>query len=308
MPNARRPAKIRIFLRVAASLTGFPVAATIILCSLTLTAQVDSSTAPTVWKRYFAPEAGISFISPKFPVRAQNSEPCATRGSAVFGAYSMGVGYRVDITVINRKAGFCNNLNIRGFRSLTTTFRSGFGQAFTERRIKVRSRGRRRATILTEELWLTGSTRRVRIISDRRTRRMVVLEAVGPGVATEQVGKFLAGYRAKSTGTNAKGGASATYGDGKAFGYSGISDSPVRIVVKPRAKMPLGFEGQGTVVLRVEFLKNGSIGNVTVIKSLPNGAEKAALDAVKRIVFVPAFKGGRAVTVLKNVEFSFTIY
>jgi protein TonB len=62
------------------------------------------------------------------------------------------------------------------------------------------------------------------------------------------------------------------------------------------------------VVLRVQFLENGEIGKITVVKGLPYGLTENAIDAAKRMKFEPAKKDGRAVTVLRPVEFSFSIY
>lgn len=65
---------------------------------------------------------------------------------------------------------------------------------------------------------------------------------------------------------------------------------------------------QGAVRLRVEFLENGKIGQVTPVSSLPDGLTEQAILAAKQIKFNPAMKDGKAVTTTRVVEFRFTIY
>jgi TonB family protein len=85
----------------------------------------------------------------------------------------------------------------------------------------------------------------------------------------------------------------------------------VKIVSKPRP----GYTDaarvnniQGTVILKVTFLANGSIGGVSVVKGLPNGLTEQAIAAAKGIRFEPAQRAGRPYAVNKNVEYSFTIF
>lgn len=61
-------------------------------------------------------------------------------------------------------------------------------------------------------------------------------------------------------------------------------------------------------MLRVTFLASGKIGNVTVIKGLKFGLSAQAVEAAKRVLFEPERKNGKARTVTKSMEYSFTIY
>lgn len=62
------------------------------------------------------------------------------------------------------------------------------------------------------------------------------------------------------------------------------------------------------VVLRVVFSANGEIGAISVISGLPEGLTEEAIAAAKKIKFEPAMKRGKAVTVTRKVEYTFTIY
>lgn len=65
---------------------------------------------------------------------------------------------------------------------------------------------------------------------------------------------------------------------------------------------------QGTVTLSVEYLADGRIGQVRVVRGLPDGLSESAIEAAKRIRFNPAVKNGAPVSVRGNIEFNFTLY
>lgn len=91
-----------------------------------------------------------------------------------------------------------------------------------------------------------------------------------------------------------------------------LYDVPVKIISKPKAAYPEQKNGticvQGTVTLRVQFLENGEIGKIAVVSGLPNGLSEKAVEAAQKIKFKPAMKEGKAVTVSKQVQYSFSIY
>lgn len=65
---------------------------------------------------------------------------------------------------------------------------------------------------------------------------------------------------------------------------------------------------QGTVTLNVEYLADGRIGQIRVVRGLPDGLSESAIEAAKRIRFNPAVKNGVPVGVRGNIEFNFTLY
>ena len=94
--------------------------------------------------------------------------------------------------------------------------------------------------------------------------------------------------------------------DGEMVNFVPYDDPPVIIgELKPvypdfakRARV------QGTVVLNVEVFKDGSVGNITVQRSV-TGLDDAAIDAVKKIRFQPGKSSGQPVdtTVIIPVDF-----
>lgn len=89
-------------------------------------------------------------------------------------------------------------------------------------------------------------------------------------------------------------------------------DQNVRILHKPKPAGPDQSNGsvciQGTVILRIEFLKSGEIGEIIPVKSLPYGLTENSITSAKKIRFKPARKNGKAITVFRQVEFPFSIY
>ena len=63
----------------------------------------------------------------------------------------------------------------------------------------------------------------------------------------------------------------------------------------------------GTVILSVVFLSDASVGDIKLIRSLPDGLTDQAIKAAKLNNFEPAMKNGRAVSVRGNVEYKFII-
>lgn len=85
----------------------------------------------------------------------------------------------------------------------------------------------------------------------------------------------------------------------------------MRIIAKPRASYTDQARKngtQGSVTLKVTFLANGGVGSISVVKALPNGLSEQALSAARKMVFLPATKNGKPVTVIKTVQYGFTIY
>jgi len=64
----------------------------------------------------------------------------------------------------------------------------------------------------------------------------------------------------------------------------------------------------GTVVLRVVFAANGTVTNIRVVQGLPYGLTEKAIDAAKKIKFIPAMKDGKNVSMWMQLEYHFNLY
>ena len=92
----------------------------------------------------------------------------------------------------------------------------------------------------------------------------------------------------------------------------------LRISSKPQAAYTVKAREkkvEGTIRLRVTFLASGEIGDVIFVsesskkkKLIKYGLLEQAIEAAKQIKFEPARKNGQPITVVKLVEYQFTIY
>src|SRR5437762_2093335 len=74
-------------------------------------------------------------------------------------------------------------------------------------------------------------------------------------------------------------------------------DVRLKIIEQPKPELPQNYQTldvQGTVVLRVQFLDFGDIGEVTPVKTLPSGLTEKAVAAARKIRFEPEKKDGKA--------------
>jgi len=88
-------------------------------------------------------------------------------------------------------------------------------------------------------------------------------------------------------------------------------NSALRLISKPSAKYPEEAKKKGiqdTVSLRVTFLKDGSIGEITVVKGINKEMDESAINAAKLIKFEPQRKDGKFITITKTIEYNFAIY
>lgn len=109
----------------------------------------------------------------------------------------------------------------------------------------------------------------------------------------------------------------SAHGNGIGFGSrerhscSFDSKKSLQVLAKPRAVYTDAArtnQTEGTVTLRVAFLENGKIGDVSIVNYLPDGLTEQAIEAAKQIKFEPAMLNGKPITVTKQVQYNFTLY
>lgn len=64
----------------------------------------------------------------------------------------------------------------------------------------------------------------------------------------------------------------------------------------------------GTVVIKCVFRRDGRITNIRVVKDLPNGLTERAVEAARKIKFIPATKNGEYVSMWMQLEYNFNLY
>ncbi|HXQ69452.1 MAG TPA: energy transducer TonB [Pyrinomonadaceae bacterium] len=64
----------------------------------------------------------------------------------------------------------------------------------------------------------------------------------------------------------------------------------------------------GTVVLKCIFRYDGSVTNIRTVSGLPYGLTQKAIEAARRIRFVPAIKDGKHVSMWMQLEYNFNLF
>jgi TonB family protein len=89
---------------------------------------------------------------------------------------------------------------------------------------------------------------------------------------------------------------------------NGVSTPTVVREVRPSyTPQALAAGIQGSVLLAAVVLSDGTVGDVTVLRSLDPGLDTQSVNAAKQWLFNPGMKDGVAVAVRVTIEFTFKI-
>jgi TonB family protein len=88
-------------------------------------------------------------------------------------------------------------------------------------------------------------------------------------------------------------------------------DTKARLVMRPEPSYT--DEGRqasvtGTVILKVVFASNGAITNIRTVQGIPHGLTEQAIDAARKMKFIPAVKDGKKVSMWMQLEYNFNLY
>src|SRR2546421_7366494 len=65
---------------------------------------------------------------------------------------------------------------------------------------------------------------------------------------------------------------------------------------------------KGSIAMAVELLPDGTVGEVKIAESLDPGLDQMAIDATRKLVFLPAIKNRKFVSIWMPMTMSFNIY
>ena len=65
---------------------------------------------------------------------------------------------------------------------------------------------------------------------------------------------------------------------------------------------------EGMVTLKVTFLNDGTIGDISVVKGINKELNESAVSAAKLIKFEPERKKGKPVTIMRSIQYTFMLY
>ena len=296
---------LSFLLLVAVSTSG-----TAIFGQMSTTAS-DQYSAPVVWSEFNIPSQKVSFAFPKLPVVRTSSDTCSQIESRLYHAYANEAVYEFEWHAKgnNRVPDWCSKKT----KFSKSAFTDRIKELKAERWGYVESKDSvpgmtavvlRYAGSVVKTRWLIWNKDQWLELGVTRRKETVVDE-----------GRFIGGLKlASSTGLDVGSGGASTLGDPNADVSSDLkrnkSESLV-LVTKPKAAYTEAARQsnlQGTVILRVTFLRNGGIGSVSVVKALPHGLTEQAIFAAKRMSFLPGISDGELVGMTKQVEYSFSIY
>ena len=155
--------------------------------------------------------------------------------------------------------------------------------------------------------------------------RLYEFAAVGTPEDDPRVKKFLASVllRKKDDGEKVPEGPGGTYVPVIESGTSNWSAADQQLFVGKQVdrKVVLGMKPEpryteearqngvtGTVVMKCIFSSNGSVYNIRIVSGLPFGLTERAIDAARKIKFIPAVKDGKYVSMWMQLEYNFNLY
>lgn len=133
-------------------------------------------------------------------------------------------------------------------------------------------------------------------------------EGNGPGVGPGERGNI--GGGSKDPGCCGGGGAPDGSSPDRTFNSAEV-EQRAKLLAKPEPQYTEEARKNqvtGTVALRVVFSSNGEVVQIRAVRTLPYGLTERAIAAARKIKFIPASKGGRAVSVHMQLEYNFNLY
>ena len=270
--------------------------------------------APIEWTRYMVPEMKVSFIFPKLPVVMHGGDSCTSTTGKLYYQYAGDAVYE-----------FAWNAKMPGGKAVnpcSTPIEFSRG-VYESRLAELRQQNSPSESELKIGLetavffsWKTQSTFVSRALIWHQDR-WFELAITSHGVIDPTTDQFFQSIRLNNVeGKDVAGGSDTVLGDTQGNTTSNGSaaiqpDSDMTMLLKPPARYTEAARGanvEGSVLLRVALLANGSVGDVAVLKGLPYGLSEQAIAAVRRSAFLPKRIHGVAVPVARKFEYKFSIF
>lgn len=274
----------------------------------------DLYTAPIVWTQYKIPTQNLSIAFPKLPFVGKVVDGCGRPVGAVYSAYAEEAVYGFVLHVPTDKPlpNGCttdDKFGKKQFSARLDHLRGTSGVVESDVRIIASSAKMFRIDSgpAVKTMWILWDI-------DRWFEISVFRRKSGSSNENRFIGSLsLAHEKSVEIGS----GSARIIGDRST--ESPMADAsqgadqiePIVIITKPRpgyTEIARTSSTHGTVILEVTFLRSGNIGPITVLKGLDNGLTEQTISAVERIQFLPQRKNGVPETVVKKLEYIFSIY
>lgn len=282
----------------------------IIVCVLFVTnanAQTPSQSDSSSWKRYSVRDEQFSIALPTLPAMHTSRlffEPThSDRTQRELGAYADGVVYTILVLENPKRREPLEDFIARNRYGSDLTvginvIRDGFAGKEFQRSIGV-------SQFFATENRLYRFTGMSAAENDPRVRQFLSsislnkkegFEVIdGPGEPFESVDQ-----------------SSPSEGDAPPKILTGrVLDRKARLAMKPEPSYTQSARAHGvtgTVVLKVVFSSNGMVNNIQVVSGLRDGLTERAIDAARKIKFLPGMKDGKYVSMWMQLEYNFNLY
>lgn len=282
--------------------------------------QTEKYSAPINWQRYAVAPNEVSVLLPKMPILIYAPDVCNEKETRNYYAYAEEVVYSLKITAKTKakapqycftKGKFSRDSFVERIQEIRKTPENVDEEKFT-----LEDREVTRLTFKNSTVWL---------FDDLNNRRWFELSVSHRETAKMDTKAFVESIKFKKNpdGIEIREGSQRTLGDEKATAENtsdvNTSEKPsaaeenqgLMIITKPKPRYTDAARRaniRGTVTLKVTFLDNGGIGSITPVSELSDGLTEQAIIAAKKIVFLPQKKGRQTQTVVKTVQYSFSIY
>lgn len=276
------------------------------------------------WERYVAGEGKISVLMPGLPIAVRRSYVCSELRSNLYAIYSGGALYKLEI-VSEGPVPYSSCKKIVKFDDET----------FEARLVELKNARNTTSVTQFEQKGFVGwqvSAPNVKkwLFRDEKKGRWIELSIFRESTASLDEERFIRSLdlSGKEKGKKIGDGAASVVGEKLAYEPEVLDDPKnedetdknetdkdeiegLVIFSKPRTRYTDAARQNGTqgkVILRVAFLANGTVGKIDIVSGLRDGLSEQAIYAARKILFLPARKNGRLVTVSKSIQYNYTIY
>jgi TonB family protein len=280
----------------------------VLLFASAIKAQTTSAAKPVTWQRYKVGGEVFSVALPILPAMHINrrwfegdKEP---RREVQLGSYADGVGYAVYLIE-----------NPGPKQSL-----QGFIAAQTDSRWNVNNGQDVNRDGLAGKAFVSAEQGDGMVQFFASEDRLYEFRAIGAPAEDARLTKFFSSISFAKT----KDGEEAIEGPGLPFVEARPADESLnktfigrdttrkaRLVMKPEPSYTEEARQNaitGTVVLKCIFKYDGSVVNILTVSGLPYGLTQRAIEAARRIKFIPAVKDGTRVSMWMQLEYNFNLY
>ena len=279
--------------------------------SLLLIATAAMAQPAAAWKRYTVKDEAFSVVFPTLPAMATNKESFnwygKERRQRLLGAYAEGLVYTATCYT-NPKQELLEDFIEREIFTHSTfdrttekdLKRNGFSgkQYFAPDKVPG-----------TVQIFSTGDS-------------FYQFQVFGAGLADTRVQQYFSSIVLGKSGSGIEvtDGVGVPYESGPIAQTDWSTQTPIVgkqadrrtvVIMKPEPTYTEEARNKGitgTVVLKVAFFSDGSVGKISTVADLPFGLTERAIEAAKKIKFIPAMKEGRFVSMWMQLEYIFNLY